>query len=477
MQSGEVPGFALVLSAFGRPVSKALNPADVAWLLEAGVEDAAPQKLFPPEFKFCTISGTLLLRQKSLPFTSPWIPPFGALPAFQRGNRLARGLRQTVIPMVLGHRSQRRPDGDPDAVLALPPHGNYEFFSIQAETRAPMLLALDPDKGMVYGWLPASQRWEPLEHITGGMLAVSSLHRADWRCEVACEDRRSIFFLPTEEGLACFEPDGMGLNFRVHYLGGAPVIGAPVQFGEQVWVPLRTEDSSLRFISVTQNGELGATVELPTDAQGRFHAPLADGRMALWPGDAGQLVLRKQASGALEARFIAWPKGVHPEFEFGCPFLERDGGLWQLCFDSQRERYVYLQLGVDQPESHAATVPRLSTGSFNFRFAAKYKSPPWHDPEHGDDSGTDEVVLPMLESTTSSAVLGLKLATTVGLADVIKSSERMRVELVLDDDTSQTVFYTVSVTEPRRVRVFMHDGRLWLYHPLLNRLDGWDLRA
>ncbi|APW47681.1 hypothetical protein RA876_16505 [Rhodoferax antarcticus] len=410
-----------------------------------------------------------------------WVPPFGAAPLAPRASRAVRGLRQAAMAIKLTRQDQRRADTDPDASLGLPPPGDYEYFSTPAGSRAAVLLALDPAKGLLYLLLPTSKRWELLEHDGGGLLAESRCARSDWRCELAVDGLRSLLFLPTESGLACLSPDAASLGFEVDYIGDAPAIGAPLQFGEQVWAPLRLADGGIRFVSASVSGEAGAQVDLPAtstgvSALGALHAPLADGRTALWPCDNGQLLLRKQASGALVASFQAWPAGVQPSFEFGSPYLSRDGSLWQLCFDTQHDSYIYLQLGVDKSERASALAPRLCSGSFNFRFATKFKSEPWLEPEHGDDGGSDEVVLPLLESTSSVAVLGLKLETTAGLADLLRSSERMRAVLVLDDASSQTAFHMLVVAEPWRLRVFIHAGLLWAYHPLLSRLDGWTLQ-
>jgi hypothetical protein len=74
-------------------------------------------------------------------------------------------------------------------------------------------------------------------------------------------------------------------------------------------------------------------------------------------------------------------------------------------------------------------------------------------------------------------VLGLRLKTTAGLADVLRSTDRLRAVLVLDDAFSQTAFHTIMVAEPWRLRLFVHDGLLWAYHPLLSRIDGWTLQV
>jgi hypothetical protein len=472
-------GFVPVRGAHGQMISSLLTREDLFALLQPAFAGGAPHAIYPPEFKFCPVTGKALQRAQQVSAGIPWVPPFGAAPLAARVSRAARGLRQAAMAIKLSRQGERRADADPDVMLGLPPPGDYEYFSIPAGGSVAVLLALDPAKGLIYMLLPASRRWELLEHAGGGSLAESRCERAAWRCEVAVGGLTSLIFLPTESGLACLIPDATSLSFAVTYVGGGPAIGAPLQFGEQVWAPIRLADGCIRFVGASAKGEAAAQVDLPLGslALGTLHAPLADGRTALWLCDAGQLLLRKQASGTLVASFQPWPASVQPSFEFGCPYLSRDGSLWQLCFDTQQDSYVYLQLGVDRPERVPALAPRLCSGSFNFRFATKFKSEPWLEPAHGDDGGSDEVVLPLLESTVSAAVLGLKLATTAGLADVMRSGERMRAVLVLDDASSQIAFHTIAVAEPWRLRVFVHDGLLWAYHPLLSRLDGWTLQA
>lgn len=476
-------GFSLVRTGYDRPVSSLLTPADLSALLPGSHVADRPQTVFPPEFKYCPATGQPLQRPASAAAASSrWVPPFGAATIAQRTSRSARGLRQTAAALKLARLEQRRVDGDPDATLGLPPPGDYEFLSTPAATPGSVLMALDPSKGLMYLLLPASRRWELLEQQGGGMLGESHGERAEWRCEIAVAGSRSRIFLATESGLACVSPDAASLSYAVNYIGSASAVGAPLQLGEQVWAPLRVSEGAIRFVSANLQGEAGMQIDLPPPASGvaipeRLHAPLTDGRTALWPCDTGQLLLRLQANGSLGASFQPWPTGLQPAFEFGSPYLSRDGSLWQLCFDAATDQYVYLQLGVDKPERASALAPRLCSGSVNFRFATKFKSEPWLEPEHGDDGASDEVIVPILESTRGAEVLGLKLETTAGLADVLRSAERIRVALVLDDAASQTAFHMMAVAEPWRLRVFLHGGLLWAYHPLLNRLDGWTLQS
>ena len=304
-------GFSLSRTAHNRPLSNLLTQDDLGRLLQTGFAKDRPQAVYPPEFKFCPATGMALQRPPQEPSGAGWVPPFGAASLAPRASRAARGLRQAPIAIKLARQDQRRADTDPDATLGLPPPGDYEYFSIPAGSRVAVLMALDPAKGLLYGLLPSSKRWELLEHDGGGLLAESRCERAEWRCEVAVNGLRSLIFLPTEAGLACLSPDAASLGFAVDYIGNAPAIGAPLQFGEQVWAPLRLADGGLRFVSAGINGEVAAQVDLPAAslaAMGALYAPLADGRTALWPCDGGQLLLRKQASD------LALPRPANPGF-------------------------------------------------------------------------------------------------------------------------------------------------------------------
>lgn len=467
-------GFALTMTALGHNVSEVFARGDVHALL-AGAQNS---RLYPPEFNFCPATGEALQRLATTQ-SQTWVPPFGSAPLNARSGRVARGLRQTSFVLKLSEQVQRRSDGDADATIVLPPPGSYEFLSLRSGTVAAVLLALEPSKGALYVFLPDSQRWESLEHESNCLLAVSGIDRGDWLCEISSDGFASRIFLSTREGLACLIPDVLGLSFYVSYHGGAPAIGSPIQFGEQIWAPVSGTDGAIRFVSSSTRGEVGPIVPLdaPRSLVGLVHAPLADGRNVLWPCEGGQMLLKRKATGELEASFLLWPAGLQPAIQFGSPYLSRDGSLWLLCFDTNRGGYVYLQLGVELPEQEPASAPRLCSGTFNFRFATKFNSEPWIEPLQGDDGAADDIVIPLLESSSSASVLGIKIQTTAGLADVLGSAERMRAILVLDDDSNEIQFHTISVAEPWRLRFFVHGGTLWAYHPLLTRLHGWKLQV
>ncbi|SEK17359.1 hypothetical protein SAMN05444746_1443 [Variovorax sp. OK212] len=327
-----------------------------------------------------------------------------------------------------------------------------------------------------------------MEERGGGMLAETRIQRADWRAEAASDALTTRIFLPTEEGLACLVPDAMGLSFSVRYHGESPALGSPVQFGERVWAPLLSADGRIKFVGLDLAG--GNLVEVDVaqgdaESSGRLAGPQSLGRVAapvtslgaaIWVTEEGQLLLQRKANGSLEGSFARWPASIKPALKFGSPYLARDGLLWQLCLDKTRDpsgSFIYALLGRGAWEAWDAQPPRLCSGEFNFRFATKHHSEPWIEPEHGDDSSSDEVVVPVVESVGNRTVIGMKFKSTRGVEMLLSERERTLVKLVVDDADRQTEFDMFTVAKPLQLRIFVHDAHLWAYHPALPYLRGW----
>ena len=465
-------GYILQRTSLGHDASS-LAAVDLQGLFASRQSAAQPQVLFPPEFRFSPITG-VELNPCFAATAHSWAGPFGNAAASERGFRAARGLRQSAVPLKLlakGHSAE----GSPDLNLPVPPPGDYEFVSLPLGCTAPVLLAIDPGKGTLFAYLQATSHWQSLEHETGGMLAETYIERADWRCEVASNDQIGRIFLPTGNGLACLIVDAPGSVFSASYVGGAPAAGSPIQFGDHIWAPVLTS-SGLRLVSMSLAGDAGPVLDLPSNWSnlGRVHAPVADSRSAIWLSEAGQILLRKLPSGELEVRFYAWAANVKPRVEFGSPYLSRDGSFWQLCFDEATDRYVYVQLGIESMPTQHTEAPRQCTGTINYRFASKFQSEPWVEPEFGVDGS--QVVIPLLEISGNESVFGLRLETTAGLEDLLQSPEPMRAVLQVDEASNVTNFHTIALTKPWRLRLFAHQGVLWLYHAQLKQIIGWKLQ-
>ena len=467
-------------SAAGKAVSPRLTGDDIGQLMRTPRLPGDAKVQFPPEFHFSPYTGATLQAPPTAGQASAWLPPFGARPLNSSAMPGATGLRQTAVPMKLA-RSPARDESadalanaDPDATMPAPPPGEHAFFSARFGTTGAALLALDARKGSLYGWLPGSQHWLALESSQGGLLSECLLGETAWRAELAT-GWNSRLYVPSGHGLACITPDLPSLTYQVEHFGDAPSAAAPVWFQGRLWAPLQGPDGVIRFLSLDAQHALGTQVLLDGAVSlGRVSAPVAYGRSVIWPCEHGQLRLQQRQDGGMAASWTPWPAGLQPQFDFGCPYLSRDGDLWQLCFDVVADRYLYLKLGT-QGETVEAMEPRLCSGSFNYRFSTKLKTAPWLELERGNDGGSSKSVMPLLEA--GETVLGVRFETRSSLDSVLRSEERMYAQLLQDDGVRELPFHAFSVAEPWRMRLFAHQGTLWAYHPLLTRIDGWKLQA
>lgn len=112
-----------------------------------------------------------------------------------------------------------------------------------------------------------------------------------------------------------------------------------------------------------------------------------------------------------------------------------------------------------------------------FRSAVRDRDLPWEEPLHADDGREPRVMLPLLESEKTGAVVGLRVPVLRGLRGVFEPPARKPCELLLDDpqDGEQVLLDLSRVSEPWRTRLFVHDGHLWAYHPELDAIPGWRL--
>lgn len=464
----------LARTVTGSPVSLALSSADIALMMKMRRASCSPT-LFPPEFNYSPFDGTELAVTNDVGV--PWVAPSGARPVNVSGIPEVVGLKRTNVAFSGERLRKHDADSASDVEMDLPPPGHYEFFSGTFGTVEPVLMALDAGKGALYGWLPASKQWQPLAGLGSRLLSESTLPVHAWRAEMSTAFNSRIF-VPTDHGLAMLVPDLPSLQFKIDYLGNAPVVGAPVAFDGQVWAPIQHDDGVVQFVFASADGVAGPPLRVEGRwALGEVGSPSAYGKIAVWPCASGQLRLQKTVDGSVSATFTEWPPGLTPHFEFGCTHRSRSGALWQLCFDSGLDSYVYVRLGVDTHEQVAALSPRICSGTINYRFAVKHKTDPWLEPEHGDDGAANTVVIPVLEVGDRSAVVALRIESTSGLSTLLNSSERLRAVLMFDDENSEIAFHTIAVQKPWELRFFVHNNFLWAYHPEMSRILGWDVRA
>lgn len=430
-------------------------------------------RAFPPEFSYDPNDGHAL-PAPAASARSTWLPPFG-----DSGDDAVRGLRRTRAALTLRASGAYGESGDPERTLPLPPPGRHEFFVQPSASGSKELLALDAEQGVLHLWLPAAGHWAALKQLDCGFLADSPLPHDAWRCEVTNDASGGLrLFLPTSNGIAYLQLDWLRLGYHVGYVGDGTCCGAPILWRDEVWAVLRNAQGGVRLQAATAaSGQAGSLLEVDGVAgDERFAAPVCVRRQVIWPGTHGRLVLEVQANGSLAAHYRLWPEGVSPKFGFGTPYLTREGQLWQACWSEHDESHVYLRLDGRDTEQRLASAPRLCTGQINYRLAARMKLPPWDDPEHGSDADSRALFVPMLESAVDAAVLGVRIDTTDGLEATLGSAERVRAIVELHSDRRlETRLYTLNVPTPWQGRAFVHDGTLWLYHPELKSVVGWEL--
>jgi hypothetical protein len=460
----------------GRAVAYLGFEADIALMLNAPQEEgAAADAYLPPDFSHSPTNGRELARSSASP-RATWIPPYGAAPAEpdRKQTREVRGLRQTTVDIAPCAAKSKTLSATDDAPfeLPVPQPGEYEFLSARFHTEREVLVAFEVRSSTFFAWFPQAARWQRVDHASGGTLAEITCNGDSWGIETSQRGAVTELFIPTIEGMAVVDIDVVSLTFDVTYHGEGSAIGAPILWANEVRLPVRDAQGGVFLVSATT-----APMSLPVPPTVRFAPPVCDGRQLIWCANEGQLVVRKNAAGAPQAQWFEWPAGITVKLAFGCPFLSRDGSFWQLAFNDVDEgHYLYLQLGRQDGEHHRLDSPRFCTGATSFRQTERIKGNPWNEAEHAADVGSDELIVPLLESTRNAAVLSLLIRTTQGVSILESRTERPQAVLQYQaDNTADQPFFTPQVTQPWRLRVFVHDARLWVYHPDRERIAGWQV--
>lgn len=449
-------------------------------MLNAPQDQGATANAFlPPDFTHSPITGQTLIRPVSPP-GKIWIPPYGTTPADadRRQSRDVRGLRQTTVS--LAPRSTEgmslAPENDAPFALSIPQPGEYEFISGRFHTECDVLVAIDVRHGAFFAWFPAVAQWQRIDHAGGGTLAEIKCIGDSFGMETTQRGNVTELILPTAEGMAIVDLDAVSLTFEVVYRGDGIAMGAPIWWANEVRLPVCDAEGQSFLVSLSS-----PPIALPVPLGVRFAPPICNSGQMIWRADKGQLVVRKNPAGTLHAQWFDWPAGLSAEFAFGCPFLSTSGSFWQLAFETTAQEgghYLYLQLGHAEAERHVLDSPRFCTGTVSFRQAERIKGNPWSEAEHAGDVGSDELIVPLLESTQRAGVLSLLIKSTQGVGILESRTDRPQAVLQYQaDNVADQLFFTPQVPQPWRIRAFIHDARLWIYHPELPRIHGWPVES
>jgi hypothetical protein len=455
----------------------AYNPLDLAALVGARVSfDGAdrgtrPIALYPGAFKFSPMTGKAL-PEPSIAHLDAWLPPFGG---DSSAADAPQGLGLTAIRLAL--RPTLSIESLPDRQLAMPPAGNYQFLVSACHTCESRLFAIDFSRGLIYHWLPHSECWLEVYPRGAEILVESALGDNAWGMVVQHPQESTKLFMPTEDGLAIVSVNPIGRTYETHLAGGR-CVGAPVMWQGRVYVPMLEEDRKLGVYALDPNGSALRRVDGPklaaAAAPAAWFRPLADHRQIVWMTSMGQLIAKRGAGAALETSFLPWPPGISPRFDLGSPYLSDSGQLWQQCLrqDDQGGQIVFVQLGLGEPEIRPASSPRLCTGAACFQLETRLRGDPWFDPDDSSDSSADEVIFPLLESTSASTLLCAHVPNTRSVDGLFASNETCTTTFELRGG-HDVQFWVARMARPWMTRPFVYSGHLFLYHPDQRRLPGW----
>ncbi len=475
-------GFKLIETKTGQKISSQLTNADLQSILNSPINPSKPSWLYPPEFGFCSETGEQLSVAETASFNS-WVPPIGVNSLPNRKAGIVRGLNQTDFSLKIANLSTHKKLDTPEFKISLPPNGDYQIFSIKANSADNVLVALDPKSGALFAYLPDQKEWHILEHKNHSLLSSTQVDLAAWRCESQSVNDTTELFLPTEHGLALLKLDVLSMSFDVEYYGESQCIASPIFYLDSIRQPIINEAGEIELLSYSLNSKTTEKMVLPNSQNlklTKIQAPISTNKIVVWLCQQGQLILERKVEG-LELKFLAWQPHVHPIFTMGCAYLASDGALYQLCTDESQDKNLYVEINNDFFGSYPSETRRLCSGSYNFHGSNKYKTEPWLSQEIDTNSATQSevvrVVMPLIESLSTGNVMGLRFELTGdrSVAALVESRERERCDLVLDSANSEIVLIGFVVSEPWRLKIFIHHSAIWIYHPARKDIVGWSL--
>lgn len=427
--------------------------------------------LYPGVFRHSPVTGAPLPEPQRTHQES-WLPPFGGgqTPDFMG----MPGLRQTHVDLALPNTLTSQQD--PSVSIPLPPPGDYHFLVGNLSACRPSLLAIEPHRGLLYVFRDQQQQWVELR-AKHQLLPESSLATGHWG--LACPDPgKQAFFLPTDHGLAALDLDILDFTYDLRLYPGR-CVGPPVCFqGKNLFVPITLSEDKGGLLRIdTANPSRVEQLDLPRESLAEpFTTALVDRRQVIWLSRLGQLILKfADITGKPTMSFLPWPAGFQPCFQFGSPYRARDGVLWQLGFNQQQGRYLYMTLASAQPERQETASPRFGSGTINFALETQLRSHPWLDPENVADPGSRHIVAPLLESPNKSAFC-VRIPWNQGAESLFNSNAKHAAEFALIMEDGDVSFFMRKLTHPWRMRAFVYHRHLYLYHPDFDQsIPGWEL--
>ncbi|CAM3777832.1 hypothetical protein [Parendozoicomonas haliclonae] len=458
-------------------------PADKQNLLGVKVCPASPDKcsqgVLPGHFKFCPSCQTSLQEPSALiGGAQSWLSPVSmASPVI---NSALSGLTCSEQSLQVVSKDEVR--FQPDTEMSKPQTGKCHFFVGSFGYQETRLLAVDISAQFFFYFNPEANAWERMKDEDSYILE-SPLTAEAWGCVVTDPLASDCIYICCENGLVEVRVDLFQRTLRSRLIVEGKPKAAPAVRGDALYLPIEHDGTQKIYRHDLKVPEAeGEWFELPEGGGQLFHCAVQDERKIIWPGKNGQIILSFIGSG-ISCTVRPWPDNVEPEFEFGVP-ARYQNQFWQLCFDHHNENYCYLRLGgtSDVQEMRETLNPRMTSGLTHFLDYENFKAgEPWFIQEQHSDNG--DVLLPLMEfsanlmevSASTPSVLGIKLQTPESLKELLSSKTPMPCEVVMMGEPEQSLG-RFSAEQPWNSECFVYNNHLWLYHPKVQQISGWELQ-
>ena len=445
--------------------------------------DKNSKKIFPPEFKYHPATGKALERIQDFTASDVWIAPYGQNVFIENQNRNDNGLQYSCQLKVLKNKNQK---SDEKAQWDIPYSfgGNMEFFSICVGTETPQLIALNKNSGDIYLLLEFSNKWEQLSATSLRLDGCPKEWQDYWGVESYYDaaQKKHILLLPTAHGLAELSIQGQALKYTVEYHKGlGRCLGKPVYWNNHIYVPMDVNGK----VEIWDHFDK-SYVELSSEVSIQyFYYAVFDNRNLIWLSEQGQCVLTLGIDNKVSVKFMPWLPIYQPDFNFGSPFMDKEGDFYQLCLDKNINGYIYLRLNLENPIAKPTNSPRFSTGSTAYDFEEKIshrknKANIWDTAKKNEHS---TLFVPLMEDQNSGndLVLGIcfRGIGSKSKDSILQDTAKQFISLFIDTPNHGVHhFYSAQLSEPlNKSRFFYHQNRLYFYHPDLSELQGWEAQA
>ncbi len=439
-------------------------------------------KIFPPEFKYHPETGRQLDRMQDVNANDVWIAPYGQSIFVENQNRKDHGLQYSHQLKTLKNKTQT---ADEKAQDEIPYYfsGNMEFFSICIGTETPQLIAINKNSGDIYLLLESSKVWEKL-NATSSLLDGCPRDWQDyWGIESSYDaiQKKHILLLPTNHGLAELSIDGKKLQYTVNYHGSGQCLGKPIYWNNRIYVPMNN-NGKVEIWNHTDKSSIELSGE---NFIQYFYYAVFDNRNLIWLSSQGKCNLSLDIDRKISAKFDRWLPNYQPDFNFGSPFMDKEGDFYQLCLDKNINSYIYLRLNLDNSIAKPTNSPRFSTGSTAYDFEEKIshrknKANIWDTAKKHEHS---ELFVPLMEDQhqDKDLVLGIcfKDIGSKSKDSILQDTAKQFISLFIDmPNQGVHHFYSGQLSEPiTKSRFFYHHSRLYFYHPDLSELQCWEVEA